>query len=322
MQNIIRTDHVTNYEFYKQIDNIKFEDLERYAGKIFTQLKIKILVQGNLTRDQAMSIGQVVLQNLSPGQVTNLSKIESRCRQIEVGNKSIKIKSFLANDKNSNTLCYYEVGKKNIKLDCLLDLLDKVITDPFYDNLRTKEQLGYAVGSAKINTYGVLGMIFVLLSQENKHTADLVNVRIEKFVTQDLKKIIEEMSSEQFHTIKESTIKMNYVDDVALSTEVNRNWSQIISEEYMFNYRSMKAKTLATITKDELLTFYNSGIFSRKLSIQVIGNATQDQVQTNDTEELKINLITENSDDSTTIITDIDEFRNGLYVYPVLKAQI
>ncbi|CAO1404402.1 unnamed protein product [Diamesa tonsa] len=322
MQNIVRTDHVTCYDFYKEVDKIKYEDLERYAGKIFTQLKIKMLVQGNLTKDQAMSIGQVVMQNLSPGQVTNLAKIESRCRKIEVGNKSIKIKSFLANDKNSNTLCYYEIGKKTIKLNCLLDLLEKVITDPLYDNLRTKEQLGYAVGSAKVNTYGILAMIFVLLSQENKHSAELVNARIEKFVSEDLKKILEEMSDEQFNTIKESTIKMNYVDDVALITEVNRNWSQIITGEYMFNFRSMKAKTLATITKDELLAFYNSGIFTRKLSIQIIGNATQDQVQTNDTDELKINLITEDKDDSATIVTDIDEFRNGLFVYPVMKAQI
>lgn len=322
MQNIVRTDHVTCYDHYKEIDKIKFEDLERYAGKIFNQLKIKMLVQGNLTKDQAMSIGQVVMQNLSPGQVSDLSKIESRCRKIEVGNKSIKIKSFLANDKNSNTLCYYEIGKKTMRLNCLLDLLEKVITDPLYDNLRTKEQLGYAVGNAKVNTYGILGMIFVLLSQEDKHSAEVVNARIEKFVTEDLKKILAEMSNEQFKTIKESTIKMNYVDDVSLITEVNRNWNEIMTGEYMFNFRSMKAKTLATITKDELLAFYNSGIFTKKLSIQIIGNATQDEVQTNDTEDLKIKLITENTDDSTTIVTDIDEFRNGLFVYPVMKAQI
>ncbi|CAO1403706.1 unnamed protein product [Diamesa serratosioi] len=317
MQDILRSDHVTDYELYKEIDKIKFEDLERYSEKIFTQLKIKILVQGNLTKDQALSIGQVVLQNLSPGQVTDASKIESRCRKIEVGNKSIKIKSFLPNDKNSNTLCYYEIGKKNIRLDCLLELLQKVISDPLYDNLRTKEQLGYSVGSAKINTYGILGMVFVLLSQENKHSADVVKVRIEKFVTEDLKKLLEEMSSEQFNTIKDSTVKINYIDDVQLGTEVNRNWNQIITEEHMFNYRSMKAKTLTTITKDELLEFYNSGIFTRKLSIQIIGNAT-DQLQTSDTEELTLNLITDNTDD----ITDIDDFKNGLFVYPVLKVQI
>lgn len=321
MHNIIRNDHVTEYEFYKQIDKMKFEDLENYAGKFFTQLKIKILVQGNLTKDQAMSIGQVVLINLNPGQVTDASKIESRTRKIEVGNKSIQIKSFLANDKNSNTLCYYEIGKKNIRLDCLLDLLHRVIADPLYDYLRTKEQLGYAVGCTKINTHGILGMIFVLLSQENKHSADVVNVRIEKFVTEDLKKIIEELSDEQFQTIKESTIKMNYVDDVSLESEVNRNWSQILTEEYIFNYRSMKAKTLTTITKTDLLEFYNTELFTRKLSVQVIGNATEVQAQTNDTDELKLNLITDNADDSSNI-TDIDEFKKGLFLYPVLKVQI
>jgi Peptidase M16 inactive domain len=40
----------------------------------------------------------------------------------------------------------------------LLELLEQCLTEPFFDQLRTKQQLGYSVSCAVRQTYGMLGI--------------------------------------------------------------------------------------------------------------------------------------------------------------------
>ena len=56
-------------------------------------------------------------------------------------------------------------------------------SEPCFDTLRTKEQLGYAVYSMLRNTYGILGISITVNSQATKFSADHVNERIESFLT-------------------------------------------------------------------------------------------------------------------------------------------
>jgi nardilysin len=41
-----------------------------------------------------------------------------------------------------------------------LELLEQCLTEPFFDDLRTKQQLGYSVSCAVRQTYGMLGILF------------------------------------------------------------------------------------------------------------------------------------------------------------------
>ena len=95
---------------YNKINNLMFEDLKNFLDSYFNQLKIRILVQGNITKDHAVSIGNLVVDNLNAGRVIDASEIEINCRQIKVGNNCLKIKSFMNNDKNTATTCYFEIG--------------------------------------------------------------------------------------------------------------------------------------------------------------------------------------------------------------------
>ena len=96
------------------MNDLKFDDLKNFLDSYFNQLKIKILVQGNMTKDHAVSIGNMVVDNLSAGHVIDASEIEVNCRQIKVGNTCLKIKTFMNNDKNTATS--YAVNMKDDNL--------------------------------------------------------------------------------------------------------------------------------------------------------------------------------------------------------------
>ena len=71
--NNLKTKTCTKNEMYNKINNLMFEDLKNFLDSYFNQLKIRILVQGNITKDHAVSIGNLVVDNLNAGRVIDAS---------------------------------------------------------------------------------------------------------------------------------------------------------------------------------------------------------------------------------------------------------
>ena len=61
---------------------------------------------------------------------------------------------------------YLQAGPNSPAARAQLDLLEQCCAEPFYDTLRTKEQLGYSVHCSTRLTHGVLGFAFVVNSGE------------------------------------------------------------------------------------------------------------------------------------------------------------
>jgi insulysin len=59
------------------------------------------------------------------------------------------------NDENSAVTFYFQVPSKEIKDYMMIELLAEVLEQPFYDDLRTKQQLGYIVGSGARSREGI-----------------------------------------------------------------------------------------------------------------------------------------------------------------------
>lgn len=47
--------------------------------------------------------------------------------------------------------------KHDFRTECLIDLLDALLCEKMFDQLRNKEQFGYFVSCSSRNTQGVLG---------------------------------------------------------------------------------------------------------------------------------------------------------------------
>jgi len=59
---------------------------------------------------------------------------------------------------------YCQVGPNSVAQRARLDMVEQVFSEPFYDTLRTKEQLGYSVHCSTRLTHGILGFAFVVIS--------------------------------------------------------------------------------------------------------------------------------------------------------------
>ena len=59
---------------------------------------------------------------------------------------------------------YCQVGPNSRAQRARLDMFEQIFSEPFYDTLRTKEQLGYSVHCSTRLTHGILGFAFVVIS--------------------------------------------------------------------------------------------------------------------------------------------------------------
>lgn len=284
-------------------------DFKEFLLKFLKSFKIKVLVEGNLTKVQASAITQNILKNLN--QETGMMKQTkvSEASQIPVGSTYLLAKSLLPNDKNSIIKNYYQIGASTFESECLLELLVKVMREPLFNFIRTKEQLGYSVSCSNKNDDHMLGLTIAVECQEKRHSSWNVDSKIESFL-QSFASTLALLKEEDFALIKRSIIAQRRSPNADLESELNRNWNEIRENTFQFNRRDIEALQLELLKKEDLAIFFNEHFFSnkRKLSVQVVSNAGDDDLLLQHG-FIHLDLIT---DDTHNTIKNIAQFKNSL----------
>lgn len=324
--NIVEEHHKFYFDRYSNADEVTFDDLKEFANNFLKELKVQVLVQGNISNSTAMKAGQAVIQNLSCSDVNKTEILESRARKIPSGSNVLCVRSMLPNDKNSTTTNFRQLGPSSIRLQCLIEFVEKIMEEPLFDILRTQEQLGYSVSCSHRLNHGILGISVTVQSQEDKNPTTLVDSRIEKFLHENMAQVLEQMTDEQFETIQTALIKLKNMVEVELESEVSRHWSEITSKEYIFNRLELEAQMISQLTKADVVEFYLSKVIAadaKKLSIQVIGSGNGEQIQaeTNHVPKMQV-LCDQQVVEGHKVITDIEAFKNSLEMHPVTKTLI
>ncbi|EDW62823.2 nardilysin [Drosophila virilis] len=258
---------------YKCLNEITLKDLQEFSGLFPQQLYVQALVQGNYKEVHAQEVMNTLLKRLGCKPIQEHYYVEDRTVQLPQGAHYIRCHALNEQDTNTVITNYYQIGPNNVRLECILDLLMMFVEEPLFDQLRTKEQLGYHVGATVRMNYGIAGYSIMVNSQETNTSASHVEKRIEVF-RNNMLQILEEMSQEDYDHTRDSLIKLKQVVDNALETEVSRNWNEIVNEEYMFDRRRQQIEVLRNLTKREIVAFLldNEITNMRKVSIQIIGH--------------------------------------------------
>ena len=159
----------TNGEYYRMLQkgSITSQKLITFYKLIFEQPKhIQVLAQGNITPEEAMSFFDITAFSLKADQHTAIEIPENLTMNVpDGGTKVLKVDTFNSKDSNSIIRNYYQFGPGNIRQKVYLDICQQLMSEPLFDILRTKEQLGYHVASQCLNTDGILGMRVYVNSQ-------------------------------------------------------------------------------------------------------------------------------------------------------------
>lgn len=332
---------------YESVDDITMDDIKSFKENFHKKMYVKGLIQGNFTEDQATDLMQKVLDTYKSEKLDNLSALDNHLLQIPLGSYYLRAKTLNEDDSNTIITNYYQIGPSDLKMECIMDLVELIVEEPFFNQLRTQEQLGYSLGIHQRIGYGVLAFLITINTQETKHRADYVEQRIEAFRSR-MAELVSQMSDTEFKNIRETLINGKKLGDTSLDEEVLRNWSEIVTKEYFFNRIETQIQMLSHLTKEDVLNFLNDNDKNnlRKLSVQVVGNHNQtsnstaqasrsgslsdllDDVQDNManetdsakpmTDKIRLEFLGESDDPSS--IKDIYAFKKDLYVFPLFNT--
>ncbi|XP_003401691.1 nardilysin isoform X1 [Bombus terrestris] len=328
------------------IQNVEFSEFQNFVQHFTDHIYIQSLVQGNMTKEDVIKNIQECVKALKCGSLLPNTMPHVRVTQIPIGSHYCKVKNFNSIDINSVVMNYYQSDVSSIRLLVIIELLITIMEEPVFNQLRTLEQLGYNVFCLLRDTFGILGYTVTVYTQADKYSTEYVDNRIEAFLGM-FNNILKEMSEKELDSVKETMIKLKWCADIHLKEEVNRNWSEIESGDYMFDRIEKELSVIECIKIDELREWMKSHTFNgsnfRKLSVHVVGTAKSSDTENNEGVETSANAAnsdsakrdtkvekygkvkyslnyvptTEETDKSLVHITDIEKYKNQLYIYPV-----
>ncbi|KAJ3205957.1 Insulinase (Peptidase M16), partial [Dinochytrium kinnereticum] len=175
-------------------------------------------------------------------------------------------------DNVNNALEYYlQIGDaSNTGIRARLLLLDQLASEPCFDQLRTKEQLGYVVWCGIRSTIFDWGFRFMVQSERDPA---FVEERIEKFIVK-LRDIISDMSEEEYARNVETLSAKLLQTDKNQNEAFERIWTAIKYSGYQFYQGRKDAINVRSVTKQDLLAFFDERVargspLRRKLSVQI-----------------------------------------------------
>lgn len=153
-------------------------------------------------------------------------------------------------------LFYYQVGVQNTRINILCDLYEHIISSHMFNILRTKEQLGYAVGSGVTKSDSVVGVSARIQSDKE---IKLVVEKMEEFFG-SMEEFLRSMTAEDYQEYTDGLAAIKLVKPKMLDEEARTFWNEIIPKQYSFRRKNIELEELKSITMDDVIQFHNTYI--------------------------------------------------------------
>lgn len=261
-------------ELLEAADELTVKRMEEFVPQLLSKLHIECLIHGNVTKEKSLELVSILEDRLKSTQPLRplLPPHLLRKREIQmVDGSSFMYEISNRYHKSSCTEAYFQCSTQSTPNNMLMQLLVQIISDPVMDILRNKEQLGYIVYSGLRRSNCVQGLRVIV--QSEKHPSYLEQ-RIEAFLIK-FREMLENMDDKEFETHKEALANIRLEKPKTLAAQTRIFWSEISLQQYHFNRAEEEVNYLRTITKQELLEFFDNYIrygapHRHKLSVHVL----------------------------------------------------
>ncbi len=243
-----------NDSYAKELPHITVEDIRAFASELLQQAHIEVLAHGNVYKEDVKKIGNLIESTLKPRALPPSDWLLRRNVIVPEGSNFI-YKQKLGDPANVNHAIeyYLDVGHvMDIKLRARLQLVGQMTDEPSFDQLRTKEQLGYVVWSGVRPAAVTMGYRVLIQSERDP---DYLESRIDAFLLK-FKTDLESMTDEDFEGHKRSLVSKRLEKLKNLDFETNRLWAYLSGEYYNFYQVDRDVAAIRELSKEDVKQFY------------------------------------------------------------------
>lgn len=266
-----------NEQYLAEITQLTQEDISTFYPQLLRQVHLEILCHGNMYKEDALRVTDLIESTLKPRTLPPTQWSIVRNLILPPGS-DYTFQRTLGDPANVNHCIEYYLFVGSI-IDGILRaktlLLAQLTEEIGFDQLRTKEQLGYIVFTGTKVAATTLG--YRVIIQSERPTAYLEE-RINAFLA-FFGKWLENMSHDEFESHKTSLINKRLEKLKNLDQETSRFWSAISSEYLNFRQKEHDVDYIKPLSKSDMLDFFKQYIdptspTRAKLSVQMIAQSS------------------------------------------------
>ncbi|MCJ1266561.1 Insulinase (Peptidase M16) [Lobaria immixta] len=266
-----------NEQYLAELIPLQPDDISTFYPQLLHQMYIEVLAHGNIYKEDALRMTQLVESTLKPRSF-HQSQWQVRRNLVFPEGSDYTYRRKLADPANVNHCIEYYVfvgSATDRTLRAKLLLLAQMTDEAGFDQLRTKEQLGYIVFTGARVAATTMGYRVIIQSERRtEYLEERINAFLAAFA-----KSLDTMPQEEFESHKKSLINKRLEKIKNLDQESTRFWEHITSEYFDFLQVEEDVAHLKPLTKSDLVEFFNRYIHPTsptraKLSVHLIAQAT------------------------------------------------
>ncbi|XP_026133795.1 insulin-degrading enzyme isoform X3 [Carassius auratus] len=322
----------TKDELRDALEDVTLPRLKAFIPQLLSRLHIEALLHGNITKQSALGMMQMLEDTLIEHAHTKplLPSQLIRYREVQVPDGGWYVYQ-QRNEVHNNCgiEIYYQTDMQNTHENMLLELFCQIISEPCFNTLRTKEQLGYIVFSGPRRANGVQGLRFIIQSEKAPH---YLESRVEAFL-KNMEKSVEEMGEEAFQKHIQALAIRRLDKPKKLAAECAKYWGEIISQQYNFDRDNIEVAYLKTLTKEHIMQFYRDLLAidaprRHKVSVHVLSREMDscpvvgEFPAQNDVNLAPAPSLPQVSHRCPSLVQDMTEFKRSLPLFPLTKPHI
>ncbi|OMJ22011.1 Insulin-degrading enzyme [Smittium culicis] len=273
---------------------LTIDSLKEFSKKFFRQAYTQLLVLGNFDEDESLKISDNVLNIIKTSNFLLSDRLINRVLSHLPG-KYVYV-SPSSSEKNLNNSVMRVIFAPSVSSysRALLGLTLNILQEPFFDQIRTKEQLGYIASSyVSLSFSSPLGITFVVQSESNPEYVDL---RISNFL-KNYRSVIMNMTQSDLDKHLSSLINKREQKPKNMYEESTSFMNQVKSGYYDFTWNVTDIKYLKKIKINNLIDYWNNYVdpesdLTKQLSIHIyssfVNKPSKNEVSCNPTSTIAL----------------------------------
>jgi len=228
------------------------EALSGVGRELLSSCHVDCLLQGNLGADEAKQLVASFLKPLGISQpLSTLPPMGTA--KLPPGWTILEREGTNPEERNGAVVVTLQVAEQSATNNLLMGLTDQILKQRFFDDLRTKQQLGYIVSaSAYSERHSFLGLRLIV--QSEKPVQEVLD-RVREWLDGAWPLLAEGVTEEEFLEYRAALVSSYRQRPKSLGEEFGRNWGVVSSRTFDFWRREQLLEQLQGVQLQELRVF-------------------------------------------------------------------
>jgi len=236
------------------LNAITLDDVVAFISRMLQNLNLQVLYHGNVSEADGLAMVDILTRYLAVttdevdppfGTVVKLAPDTEVVLEIDQAHE------------DSAIVIYMQGPDDSLRTRATLALLGNILRTPFFDTLRTEQQLGYVVNAGSMPILNTSGLVMTIESP----VADplVLEARINEFLL-DYAAQLEAMATERFADIQAGLLNNIRQEPQTLQALSGRYWSDILLEEFTQDSSLVMAAAIEQLTQADVVRYFRDHV--------------------------------------------------------------